>query len=432
MISLTENLVAPAELLNDSSELRRHVQDVVSTAPVIDIHTHLFPPEFEGLFLQGIDDLLNYHYLIAEFFRSTDLSHTAFWKLSKTERADLVWRLMFVENTPLSEAACGIVTILEAFGLNARAKCLGEARAFFSSQNRHEHFDRVLEMANVSDVVMTNDPFNEREMNVWNSGQHLDTRFHAALRLDRLLNEWPESMPQLAQRGLRLDAELSDSTISELRRFLDECIQSMKPLYMGLSLPPDFKFPDSNARDRLLREVVLPAARDHSVPLALMMGVRRGVNPALKAAGDGVGRADITALERMCAGNPNARFLATVLARENQHELCVSARKFNNLMPFGCWWFVNNPSIVSEITRQRLEMLGPSFIPQHSDACVLEHLISKWSQSRRVIGEALDERYAQLLQAGRAVTKAEIMRDVNRMFAGNFRDWVGLSEVARP
>src|SRR5262252_5096883 len=143
MISLTENLVAPAELLNDSSELRRHVQDVVSTAPVIDIHTHLFPPEFEGLFLQGIDDLLNYHYLIAEFFRSTDLSHTAFWKLSKTERADLVWRLMFVENTPLSEAACGIVTILEAFGLNGTASCLTEARAFFNSRDSHQHFDRV-------------------------------------------------------------------------------------------------------------------------------------------------------------------------------------------------------------------------------------------------------------------------------------------------
>ena len=52
-----------------------------------------------------------------------------------------------------------------------------------------------------------------------------------------------------------------------------------------------------------------------------------------------------------------------MLSRENQHELCVAARKFANLMPFGCWWFLNNPSIVSEITRERLELLGPTFIP---------------------------------------------------------------------
>src|SRR5207248_4150352 len=87
--------------------------------------------------------------------------------------------------------------------------------------------------------------------------------------------------------------------------------------------------------------------------------------------------ADVTALERICAEYPDVRFLVTILSRENQHELCVSARKFNNLMPFGCWWFLNNPSIVSEITRERLELLGSSFIPQHSDASVLEQLIYK-------------------------------------------------------
>ena len=425
---LTENHIASAELLADSTELRRHVQLAVSTAPAIDIHTHLFPPEFDNLFLQGIDDLLNYHYLVAEFFRSTNLSHAAFWKLSKTERADRVWRLMFLENTPLSEAACGIVSVLQAFDLDPRSSDLEEARAFFSSRDLHEHFDRVLSMANVSDVVMTNDPFNEREMNLWNSGKSLDPRFHAALRLDRLVNEWPDSIDTAALRNLDLDPKLCSSSISRLRRFLDDWIERIAPLYMGLSLPPDFNFPAENLRDRMLREVVLPTARDHGLSLALMMGVRRGVNPALRAAGDSLGRADITALERMCAANPEVRFLATVLSRENQHELCVAARKFNNLMPFGCWWFVNNPSIVSEITRERLEMLGPTFIPQHSDAVVLEHLISKWGQSRRLIADALCERYESLAQAGYGVSEAEINRDVKRLFSRNFREWVGLSE----
>src|SRR5204863_9459182 len=130
----------------------------------------------------------------------------------------------------------------------------------------------------------------------------------------------------------------------------------------------------------------------------------------LKDGVDGVGKADIRQIERMCADNPDTRFLVTVLSRENQHELCVSARKFSNLMPFGCWWFLNNPSIIAEITAERLELLGASFIPQHSDARILEQLIYKWSHSRRVIGECLSASYLDLLRTGYPLTAERIAR----------------------
>ena len=223
---------------------------------------------------------------------------------------------------------------------------------------------------------------------------------------------------------------MSGATAGEVRRFLDAWVARMNPLYMAVSLPDDFDYPDTDARDRLIREVVLPSAREHALPLALMIGVRRGVNPALRSAGDGVGRASVAALERMCAENADVRFLATFLSRENQHELCVAARKFANLLPFGCWWFLNNPSIISEVTRERLELLGASFVPQHSDARVLEQLIYKWKHSRAVIGDALSESYERLLASGRAVTRAEIERDVRRMFSENFCKWVGLKNAS--
>jgi len=202
----------------------------------------------------------------------------------------------------------------------------------------------------------------------------------------------------------------------------------MRPLYMAVSLPDDFQYPDQDVRDRLIRDVVLPTSREHRLPFALMIGVRRGINPALRMAGDGAGRADVRAIERICAENPNVNFLVTMLSRENQHELCVVARKFRNLMPFGCWWFLNNPSIVSEITRERLELLGPSFIPQHSDARVLEQLLYKWAHARSVIAESLYESYERLLIDGRRVTRVEIERDVSRLFAGNFKQTVGMTE----
>ncbi len=121
------------------------------------------------------------------------------------------------------------------------------------------------------------------------------------------------------------------------------------------------------------------------------------------------------------------RFLVTLLSRENQHELCVYARKFANIMPFGCWWFLNNPSIVAEITRERLEMLGATFVAQHSDARVLDQLLYKWPVSRKVVGEALADTYEALADAGRPITKADIDADVRRLFRDNFRGWVGLA-----
>jgi hypothetical protein len=110
-----------------------------------------------------------------------------------------------------------------------------------------------------------------------------------------------------------------------------------------------------------------------------------------------------------------------MLSRENQHELAVAARKFGNLMIFGCWWFLNNPSLVDEITRMRLELLGLSFLPQHSDARVLDHLIYKWRHSRRTIADALFDKYADLRAANWTIEEAEITRDVEKLFGGNFR-----------
>ena len=423
---LSDAFVLSRDLLTDQIELRRQVEHVAMTTCVVDVHTHIFPPEFGAMCLSGIDDLLTYHYLIAEMFRSTDVSYACFWKMNKAERADLVWQTLFVNNTPLSEAARGIISILEALGLNARAPNLEGIRAFFRSRELKDHLDWVLDRARVSDIVMTNDPLNEHEAWIWKTGIALDPRFHATLRLDTLVNEWDDAARKLAGQGLSVNFALSGATIREVRRFLDQWIERMRPLYLAVSLPPEFDFPTDDVRTRLLREIVLPTAREQQMAVALMVGVRRGVNPALRSAGDAVGRAKVSALERLCAENPDVRFLTTFLARENQHELCVAARKFNNLMPFGCWWFLNNPSIVYEITRERLELLGPSFIPQHSDARVLEQLIYKWPHSRTVIAECLSDNYSRLLASGRAVTRSEIERDVTRMFAGNFQQWVGM------
>src|SRR5271155_5446444 len=75
------------------------VEDVLTTTPFVDIHTHLYPPTFGKLGLWGIDELLTYHYLEAEFFRSSDAVPERYWSLSRREQADAIWRTLFAENT---------------------------------------------------------------------------------------------------------------------------------------------------------------------------------------------------------------------------------------------------------------------------------------------------------------------------------------------
>ena len=424
MVISTESRARFSELLTDVEELRAEVELVVNSTPVMDVHTHLFPAEFNELCLFGIDELLTYHYLIAEMFRSARIPYEQFWAMSKMGQADLVWRTLFVDNTPTSEATQGIISVLDAFGLDTRASNLNEARVFFDSQNLTAHIDQVFEITRVSSLVMTNDPLDEAEAEIWKTGISADERFKSSLRLDRLLNDWEEAMRALSRQDVHVSWHLPEGSITAIRLFLDEWIQRLNPVYMAVSLPADFEFPGDDIRDRLLRQVVLPAAKEHALPLTLMIGVRRGVNPDLREAGDALGRADVTAIERLCAEYPELKFLVTFLSRENQHELCVAARKFSNLMPFGCWWFLNNPSIVAEITRERIELLGQSFIPQHSDARVLEQLIYKWKHARGQIEAELCNSYEQLLQNGRAVTREEISRDVRRLFSGNFNKWI--------
>ncbi len=416
------------EPLLDPVELRRVVAEVVEATPVIDMHTHLFAPQFGSLNLWGIDELLTYHYLIAELFRSSEIDPESFFELDRASQADLIWEALFVRNTPLSEATRGVVAVLTSFGLDPLARDLREARDFFARQKPLEHFDRVLQLANVSDVVMTNDPLDEVELDAWSKLETRDRRFHAALRMDGILNEWETKYQLLQRNGFEVSKDLSGRTLAELRRFLESAVARLNPLYLAVSLPDSFVYPEDSDRGRLIRDLVLPVCRERGLPFALMIGVKRRVNPALRLAGDGLGRASIEAVDRLCRENPENRFLVTMLSRENQHELCVSARKFGNLMPFGCWWFLNNPSIIEEITRQRLELLGTSFIPQHSDARVFEQLIYKWRHSRRVVEKTLSEAYQQLLLDGRAVTRTEISRDVRRMFSENFRTFTPMQQ----
>src|SRR5438046_4569499 len=117
------------------------VQTALQRQPVVDMHTHLYPPSFgtplagrsgksdpTGLLLWGVDELLTYHYLVAEVFRvvpATVLPYEKFWAMTKSQQADHIWENLFMKRSPIGEACRGVITTLTKLGLDPADRNLG-------------------------------------------------------------------------------------------------------------------------------------------------------------------------------------------------------------------------------------------------------------------------------------------------------------------
>ncbi|MEX0776294.1 MAG: hypothetical protein WD042_11365 [Phycisphaeraceae bacterium] len=417
--------------------LEAMVEKAVAAQPVTDLHTHCYTPKFgaspdpTGLLLWGVDELVTYHYLVAEVYRvvpATELPYEQFWAMSKQGRADHIWKNLFVERTPMSEACRGVLTTLSSLGLDPNEKDLKKYRKWFARQNADKYIDRVMQIANVDQITMTNPVFDDQERSIWESNPQVgnDPRFTAVLRIDPLLMDWPGAASKLAAWGYDVREDFEGKTVDEVKRFLVQWIDKIKAVYVAMSLPPEWRYPDShNPRgDKFISQCLMPVLRERGLPWAMMIGSKRGINPALGDAGDITVKADALSVASICRDFPDNKFMVTMLSRENQHELCVIARKFGNLLLFGCWWFLNNPSLIEEMTRMRLELLGTTVVPQHSDARVLDQLIYKWNHSRRIIAKVLVDKYADLERAGYKVTAKVVKRDAALLLRDNYREFL--------
>ncbi|CAJ1356710.1 unnamed protein product [Effrenium voratum] len=388
------------------------VLDEVRNVEVIDVHTHLLPPSHGKLMLWGIDELLTYHYLVSEYFMvaPAEVTHDNFFAKSKQGQADLVWRGLFVERSPISEACQGVVTTLQKLGLEKQLaeRDLTSIRQWFEAQRLDDHVEKVFQLANVRYAVMTNIPYVEEEAQHWRQNAPVATsRLRTALRIDTFLKgDWGSISKALRAEGL-------DETLEGAKEYLRKWARIYKPEYMMASTPHDWRYPEPPAvatmkplvkafagfgAAELLEQVVAPLCQELSLPIALKLGAWRGMSPDLDpcCGGDGVAAADLASLQ--------------VLSRANQHELTAGAPG----------WYCNNPSIIEELTKMRTEMLGTAFTAQHSDCRVLEQLLYKWEHSREVIGEALAPYYRRLLQRGWRLTRQELRRDVQLLLGGSY------------
>ena len=405
------------------------------------------------------------------------VSPEAFFAKSKREQADLVWKALFIDRSPVSEACRGVITTLTKLGCTTELanRDLEGIRAFYKKYRDNglagsEAFvEEVFSLAGIEYAIMTNIPFDSNESQYWRPQRKVYSyRFRSALRVD----------PLLAGDNIAIENALKasgyDLSLEGARQYLRDWCDTMQPEYVMASTPHDFVVKEgtiagvskSGVNEDAMKEpfafvgatsidakctvtcegaeeetpsvvdensdflgkVLMKVCEERDLPIALKIGAHRAVNPRLQSAGDGmVAFADASMLGRLCTRFPKVRFLATFLSRNNQHEACVLANKFRNLHLYGCWWYCNNPSIIREITKIRVEMLGTAFTAQHSDARVVDQLLYKWAHSRAIIADVFANEVAKLVESGWTPTRFEIRRDVRRILRGSYEEFMSKS-----
>ena len=120
-----------------------------------------------------------------------------------------------------------------------------------AEQDPDRYIDRVMELANIEAITMTNAVFDDNERRRWLEGgaaMH-DPRFRAVLRIDPMLRDWPAAARKLAEWGYATGSALDDATVAEARRFLSDWIDRMRAVYLAVSLPPGFRYPAGSDGD---------------------------------------------------------------------------------------------------------------------------------------------------------------------------------------
>ena len=396
-----------------SDNISSKLLNIINSAPIFDLHTHLFPPKHEGYFLLGFKNLLNYHYLIAELLTATNIDASTFYSYNDEKKASIIWNELFEKRTPVSEACAGVLSILKELNIEINNKSFLSICDEYDKKIQSDK--NIFELSNVSSLVMTNNPFDLDEWSLFNTNDWDKKIYLSSLRLDDLILEYEETLKKAKDQISNQD--------NIIVTYLEKCYSQSNPVYAAVSLNLETFhkiFQDSLWKD------ILVWLENKNLPLSLMLGVKRAVNKDFGLAGDGIGDINLKELSNLCNLFPKNKFLVTCLSLNDQHELTVLARKHPNLKIFGFWWFMNQPTIIKQILKMRIDMLGFSFIPQHSDARVSDQLIYKWSHFKKILHPILLEYYQDLLDKNFPISENILQRDIDNLLSLNAKKYLGI------
>lgn len=384
-------------------QIKFYIEKILSTVKIFDIHTHLYPERFKKFYKTGLVEVLNYHYLLAELFSLTKISPKKFYDLKSIDRAKIVWENLFLKKHPFSTATNGVLKILQSYEI----KNTKQNFAKILDISKSLEFDEadIFKLSGVDKVVMTNNPFDQSEYKILVSNK--SSNYLPSIRIDDIF-----------EKNFKYKKIFKSNPIDQINKFdkniiifFDKIIKKTRPVYFALSTKNFEEFKHINFFKNFFKLL-----KDYNLPLMLLVGVKRKVNPLYGLAGDGLGNVDLEKLEEILLKFPNNKFLVTCLNENDQFPLTILSRKFQNLQIFGFWWFNNNPSIVKNILNQRLDLLGDDFIFQHSDARIIDQLIYKWYDFKNIYTDVMTKKYKKLLTLGYRLKVSELEEKIEQHF----------------
>ena len=383
-----------------------NLDNILKNIKITDVHTHLFPFHWHKLHLSGIINVLDYHYLIAEFLINSKHEPRKFYNLSKIDRAKEIWECLFKKNLPVSEATRSVIHLLNILNINPECNFENLIKQYTNKTKDFESFENtIFETAGIEKVIMTNNPIDETERHYYQycydsqSLQH--ERYLFSIRLDDYFNFYINNEMEI------------DAIIEDIKKWREK----LNPVYLALS--PNEKL---TTKYKYLLDMINQITDEMDIPIFLFIDSKRDINPDFKLAGDGIYNNSLEKIESILQTFPDVQFFITSLSRENQYELTVLARKFQNIKIFGIWWFLNNDYFIEEVSKMRINLLGNNFIPFHSDARVLDQLVFKWDRFKNIFTKVYCDYISELKNNGINVKNHDIINALTTLFRLNMEN----------
>lgn len=402
-----------------TDEVKTMIWAAAHTTRAVDVRVFANPPGLTHPGVSGIDALLTTPEVLAEFFRRRALSlpggttdpaavaaHEAYIQsLTPSELADIVWRQLFVDHSPLSEPCRITLTSMGLLGLDVGAGDLRLLREQYQAIPEEERLEKVLALANLELILY---PVESMTVDAHLSAGVRTPIFRPVLHLTDLLGEWKESARQLRLQGYGLKAKVDEYTPLELRRHLASEIVKLSPVALAIDWPEGVR-PDDNQIGRLVRDAVLPLCREKKLALFI-------------ASGD----APVEMLSPLWRENPGVRFLLSPGLEEQFSAAILAAANARNLLLCGPDQPLSYPFTQTSFLARSLEALGSAFHACHSGADVAEELTGCWAHLRWTLGKTLIQHYMDMWRTGWHYKESDIHKDVKAILGGNVRSFLSL------
>jgi glucuronate isomerase len=396
--------------------------------PILDVHTHLVGGKLAA---RGLHDVLLYHMVVSDLYAAgcpsgARLSQFPAWPNESEAHARIKEAIPYLKHIQNTSSFWGVRIILE--DLYGWTDPIDDSNwRMLDAMIRERADDRAWAHAILDDARI-----NRTGTEIARRGRgEDDDRLHYALEwgfftraqwgefdtalyeLERCWGRKPES-PSPIGTGARPAPERAIRTLADVHAAVDHYVASIPygqilSTATHLSTDIDYQEVTDDEMERALarrgeagplerdcyasyvNEAFLTALEAHTHPIVFQFSF--GAEPLPFETGSWLSQRTIGQVAAMIGRHPRLQFQCFLSSRHANQSMCTLARELPNLSLAGFWWHNFFPDAISQVLRERLEMVpATKQIGFFSDAYCAEWSYAKATLVRRIMARILAER----------------------------------------